>query len=210
MFIKHGAGHISVDNDAIGGTTARFWAARPNSLRDSVASNPDAQWVWLSIGGNDGINELREGRPIEEIVEDIVNNTRLFVEPMIRQFPHIKIVQFGYDITNFDMSRTCTNMGGELFPDCNGNIACCNEEMYNLQLASDLTSGYFATHTSVDIRGTLQKASGTVPAPFPNVNYYSPNSVMNDCIHPNSVGFQAVFDQLWEVYFKNEVATMKA
>lgn len=54
MFIDHGHPEITVDNVAIGGTTASFWATMPNSLSNAVDDNPDCEWVWLSIGGNDG------------------------------------------------------------------------------------------------------------------------------------------------------------
>ena len=95
MFTKRGY-DILVDNQAIGGTTARFWATIPNSLSNAVDENPDCKWVWLSIGGNDGIYGLALGRPIEEVVEEAVNNTRKFLDPLFKNHPNVRVVQFGY------------------------------------------------------------------------------------------------------------------
>lgn len=46
-----GAKGITIDNVAKSGSTAEQWARQPNSLRDAVRKNPDAKWVWLTIGG---------------------------------------------------------------------------------------------------------------------------------------------------------------
>jgi len=208
MFTSRGY-DILVDNDAVGGTTARLWSRTPNVLSEAVSKNPDCQWVWLTIGGNDGIYELLAGRDMDAIVADVVNNTRAILDPLFRDHPNIKVVQFGYDIVQFDMSISCRSLGRSLFPYCNGDVACSNNEMYNLQDAVETISSYYKQHTPVDLRGTLQQAGG-VPGPYPNANYYSPEDLMRDCIHPNSEGFTYLFDELWEVYFKNEIAGKKA
>lgn len=131
MFTKRGV-DIDVYNGAIGGTTARFWARDPDSLVDMVKENPDCKWVWLSIGGNDAIFELALGRPIETILEDAINNTRIFVDRLVEYDPTIQIVQFGYDIVNFEMSVGCRTAGKVLIPWCN-TTACFNNEMFRLQ-----------------------------------------------------------------------------
>ena len=145
---------------------------------------------------------------MDQVVADVVNNTRILLDPLFKKYPTIKVVQFGYDIVTFDKNTNCRNLGRSLFPDCNGNIPCCNEGMSNLQKAVDIISSYYPQHTSVDLRGAMQAASSTVPPPYPNYNYYSPNNLMNDCIHPTTGvngGFEKVFDSLWEKYFKAEI-----
>jgi len=138
-------------------------------------------------------------------VAEAVNDTRVILDSLFRNHPNIKVVQFGYDIVNFEMSIICSTLGRTLFPDCRRNdIACANNDMYHLQWAVEDISTYYKTHTAVDLRGTMQKAGG-VPGPFPNDNYYSPEDLMRDCIHANSQGFTVLFDQLWEVYFKAEI-----
>ena len=63
---KHG---MTVDNVAVGGTTAAGWAKDKNALKDAVDKNPDAKYVWLTIGGNDASPQLLANKPIEEIVD---------------------------------------------------------------------------------------------------------------------------------------------
>jgi len=204
MFTKRGY-DIKVDNVAIGGTTSAFWSHLPNSLSNAVSDNPDCKWIWLSIGGNDGIYGLLLGKEIEEIIAKAVNDTRTFLDPLFADHPTVKIVQFGYDVVNFDKGIMCRTLGRSIFPECRGDIGCSNREMYNLQTAVEMISGYYDRHTSVNLLGTMQKASGEVPGPYPNDDYYTPADLMRDCIHPNSEGFDILFDQLWEVYFKAEV-----
>jgi len=208
MFDSRNTG-IEVDNVAIGGTTAAFWSRMPNSLADAVSDNPDAQWVWLSLGGNDGIFGLAMGREMEDIIEQAVNDTKVILDALFRTHPNIKVVQFGYDVVNFDMSVFCRTLGRTLFPECRGSISCSNEEMYNLQYTVDLISQFYSGHTSVNLLGTMQRASGEVQPPYPNDNFYTPGYLMRDCIHPTGEGFTFLFDQLWEVYFKDEVAAYK-
>jgi len=209
MFNKRGHTEITVDNVAVGGTTAEFWARTPQALTNAVTESGNVQWVWLSIGGNDGIYGLAAGKPIELIVEEAVNNTRIFLDPLFKDHPNVKVVQFGYDIVNFEMSIVCRTLGTTLFPYCNRDTGCMNREMYNLQYAVEILSGFYPRHTSVNLLGTMQKASGQVPLPTPNDDYFTPESLMNDCIHPNfnvdNCGFDALFDQLWEVYFRGEI-----
>lgn len=131
MFNKRGY-DIDVDNTAIGGTTAEYWARNPDSLLKRVQANPDCKWVWLSIGGNDGIYGLSDGEPIEEVIARTINNTQVFLDPLFAALPNIQVVQFGYDIVDFGHSTSCRNLGDDLFPWCS-TTACKNNEMFKLQ-----------------------------------------------------------------------------
>ena len=102
------------------------------------------------------------GREIEDIVAQAVNDTRRFLDPLFRDHPNIKVVQFGYDIVNFDMSLVCRTLGRTIFPECRGDISCSNLEMYNLQFAVEQIASFYKTHTPIDLRGTLQAGSGDV------------------------------------------------
>lgn len=134
-----------------------------------------------------------------------VNDTRVILDNLFKNHPNVKVVQFGYDIVNFEMSIICSSLGRTLFPDCRRNdIACANNVMYNLQWAVEQLSTFYKGHTAVDLRGTLQRAGG-IQGPYPNDNFYSPPELMRDCIHANDAGFTALFDQLWEVYFRAEI-----
>ena len=48
---------LEVKSYAVGGTTTANWIKPPNKLVDDINKNPDAEYLWLTIGGNDaGIN----------------------------------------------------------------------------------------------------------------------------------------------------------
>jgi len=206
MFSSRGY-DIDVDNTAIGGTTAKYWARNPNSLLDRVNSNPDAKWVWLTIGGNDGINELLDGRNISDIVRDVIANTRVFLDPLFRSKPNIKVVQFGYDIVNFEFTLTCRSLGNNMFPSCRGDITCQNTQMATLQYeyVDQLTKLYGGKHTALNLLGTMQATSRLIPGPYPNYAYFSPANLMSDCIHPTEEGFTVVFNEFWNQYWSKQV-----
>jgi len=205
MFRSRGY-NVTVANRAIGGTTAEYYARTPNSLLNRI--DPDTQWVWISIGGNDGIYGL-PGTPIDELIEQVIEWEQVFVDPVLEERPDVHLVQFGYDIVDF--CTTCASLGNSLFPSCDGELSCWNEEMQALQLIVDrladiyspprAPSGFF---NNTNLLGTMQAASGEVPPPYPNLNYCTPKDLMNDCIHPNSPGYDALFDALWEEYFQYE------
>jgi len=203
----HSRGHnITVKNIAIGGTTAAYWAGRPDFLANNIDN--DTRWVWVCIGGNDGIYGL-PGTPIDEIVEKAIEDTQQFFDPVREQFgDSVKLVMFGYDIIDF--CGSCSSLGNQLFgPYCDRNdLSCWNTQMQALQydyvegLAQIYPDSFLVTR---NLLGTMQQASGEVPPPFPNIEYCTPSDHMSDCIHPNSQGYTALFDQLWEVYFKDEI-----
>jgi lysophospholipase L1-like esterase len=206
MFSSRGY-DVSVKNVGIGGTTAEFWSRNPNSLLEKLDN--DTQWVWVSIGGNDGIYGL-PGTPIDELIEEIIGYTRIFYDPVLQHRPDIKIVQFGYDVVDF--CTTCASFADSLFPDCDRDLACQNEQMMALQYGyvDGLTKYYppvFFNNTN--LLGAMQAGAGGVPPPYPNLNYCTPKAVMNDCIHPQTDGYDLVFDALWEAYFQYEIATMR-
>ena len=172
MFTSRGSA-IKVDNDAIGGTTAKFWSLMPNSLRDAVAKNADAKWVWLSLGGNDGISGMSQGRSLEDVVADVVKNTQKILDPLFRDFPNIRVVQFGYDLPNFEMLENCP--GREfVFPECRGRTACINRRTYYLQSVVEEIGNLYQNFDVVDLRGTLQRASGEVREIFFKKNKVEP------------------------------------
>jgi len=201
--------NITIDNVAVGGTTAAEWAARPNYLRDIVARNPDARWVWLTIGGNDAQFELPMGVPIERVLQELINRTSTFLTPLFKANPNIRVVQFGYDILTFSKGLICPIMGGFVLPACKLNTTCINTQFIRLQHEYvENMDKLFPRHNSVDLLGTLQTA-GHIPGAsigHPNLDHYSPDNLMQDnCIHPNDQGFVYIFNALWDLYFKGQM-----
>lgn len=209
---QHG---ITIDNVAVSGSTAAEWAQQPNFLRDTVAQNPDAKWVWITLGGNDAKNELPFGVTIPTVVEQCINNTQIILDPLFAAYPNIQVIQFGYDILTFSKGFLCPIFGEAIFPACQLNTTCINTQFTHLQ--TDYVEGmskiYPNNHHSVDLRGTMQAAEGIPGASIghPNLAYYSPDDLMQDnCIHPNDKGFVYIFNALWDLYFSKAIAAEKA
>ena len=60
---------LTVDNIAVSGTTAADWAKDRYALKNVVDRNPDAKYVWVTVGGNDARPLLQDNVPIEQIRE---------------------------------------------------------------------------------------------------------------------------------------------
>eukprot|EP01043_Picozoa_sp_COSAG02_P011658 COSAG02_NODE_433_length_22435_cov_151.224078_13_plen_330_part_00 len=210
MFANHGA-NVTVDNRGVGGTFAQTWALTPNALRDAVTANPDATHVWLSLGGNDGIARLAIGqRPVSDIVDVTVGFLRMSLDPLFEMHPHIQLLVFGYEIIDLG-GLLCGLMGLALMPECEGSARCMNggpglafPGTYALQQAADTLAAIYPNNVvSLDLRGAMQEASGTVAPPFPNVDEFTPTTMMGDCIHPNYSGYSALLERSWHAYWRH-------
>eukprot|EP00005_Dracoamoeba_jomungandri_P001233 CAMPEP_0174250746 /NCGR_PEP_ID=MMETSP0439-20130205/820_1 /TAXON_ID=0 /ORGANISM="Stereomyxa ramosa, Strain Chinc5" /LENGTH=265 /DNA_ID=CAMNT_0015330893 /DNA_START=52 /DNA_END=852 /DNA_ORIENTATION=+ len=205
--------NLTVFNIAVGGTTAAGWAKIPNYLPDQIrAHSPDARYVWLTIGGNDAIPAMLEHIPISTIVADVLNNTKIFLTPLFKAYPNIKVVQFGYDILFWDYFL-CGALAKQIFWSCDNltgsdYIACSNKLFFSLQFdyVQALDSVYPGQHFTVNLLGSLQ-AAGNVPNATvgnPNINYFSPHQytgLADACIHANDAGYDVIFASLWDLFF---------
>jgi len=198
---------ITVDNVAVGATTAGMWSLVPNALRDAVARNPDCRWVWLTIGGNDAAFKLPFGTPVEQIIEEALRDTSIFLRPLFAANPNVRVVQFGYDILTFSMG-ICPLVGLGLFPQCNGNTRCMNTNFIRLQHDYvEKLSELFPQHDSVNLLGSMQRAAGVPGADVgrPNLDFYTPDAYMNDCIHASSLGYNTLFADFYRVYWQGQL-----
>lgn len=57
MLSEHNTG-LSVANYAVSGSTTSDWAENPNKVKDYIDENPNAQYIWMSLGGNDASHYL--------------------------------------------------------------------------------------------------------------------------------------------------------
>lgn len=219
MATSHG---LTVDNHAVAGSTAQQWALQPNKLAGWVKDNADAQYVWVTIGGNDAEPMLQNGDNVNDITTKIQGWVRKFLDPLYAAVPKIKVVAFGYDILFWDYFE-CVGTANQVFKRCGkhgqGNFtACANDLFYSLQwaweeLSAEYTKKGFSL-TAPRIIGTLQTA-GTVPNAAigkPNNDYFSPSqytSVTKLCLHANNEGYTYIFDALWDLYFSKHVSTVE-
>ncbi len=183
---------LDVDPKGIGGTTAEYWASLPTALPDAVTANPDARWVWLSIGGNDLFAHFYAGNGANNAA-DYDAHLRVMLDALFSEHPDVKVVMFGYDFVNFEQSEECILTAWTYF---GTSITTAQVNQYFL----DDIGGTLATvgddypnFTYVDTAwGALQQAGGVPGAP--NVLLPSPAEYMSDCIHPTSEGYTIVHE----------------
>jgi len=150
---------FTVDNVAVAGSTASRWAREKEKLKEAVDANPDAKYVWLTIGGNDAMPKLLSMTPIDDIIEHCVEETRIFLDVLFEAHPDIKVVQFPYDILNFQsFNLLCNALGTMFFNGYCGLIPskrCSNELFMRLHDYVEKVSSYYDNHHSVNLVGAL-------------------------------------------------------
>jgi len=210
MFASRGIS-LSIQNIAVGGTTASQWASASWARKFAEAVTNETKHVWLTIGGNDLQMYLPLcGLPcVPDAVSKIAANVHTFVDPVLAATPSVTIVQFGYDVLIFNHYPLCSTLGPLFIPQCVGHgISCTNTNFLSAMrdLVANASSGN-ERHTTIDISGTLQKAGGVPDAAVgkPNVDFYSPYQLMQDnCIHPTmDRGFDLVMDSFFDLYWSH-------
>ncbi|MDP2308899.1 MAG: SGNH/GDSL hydrolase family protein [Pseudomonadota bacterium] len=207
--VLHDRGYSDIDVDprGVGGTTAEYWAGTaPTALPDAVAANPDARWVWLSIGGNDLFAHYLAGNGANNAA-DFDTNLRRMLDALFAAHPDVKVVSFGYDFVNFEQSQECILTAWTYF---GTSITTGQVNQYFLDQIGGTLAGIAAdypnfTYTDT-VWGALQEAGGVSGAP--NVYLPSPSSYMSDCIHPTSAGYTLVHEAWVDTYWGLDAPTV--
>jgi len=219
--LKEKGTNLTVKSYAIGGTTTRYWARKPDLISKLVAENPTAEFVWISIGGNDVIDAMpscTEKKSVDECIElirsEAMNNTKKFMDPLVSDHPAINIVMFGYDVPNLDENILCRSIGKEIINGCDGKPECIVPQYAKIQsLYIDALPAMWPNNVeAINLLGSLQAADQYpgVTLGHPDLTKWSPADLMeSNCIHPTRVargkhpaGFKVVFDNMYDVYFK--------
>jgi len=216
MARSHG---LTVDNVAVSGSTAKEWAADPLSLKKVVDDNPDAKYVWLTIGGNDARPEMEKGVPIDTVVKQVLSDIKKFLDPYLQAYPRLKLVTFGYDVL-FWSYLMCQSTGEKMFkPYCGvktspNYVSCANQLFYNIQFkcTNVLAANYPGQVFSPNLLGSWQAAGGVPGAGIgkPIDSVFSPNEFTGPtklCLHANDKGYDVIFNNLWNLFFKDHVGT---
>ncbi|MDP2313050.1 MAG: SGNH/GDSL hydrolase family protein [Pseudomonadota bacterium] len=207
--VLHDRGHrdIDVDPRGVGGTTAEYWAGTaPTALPDAVAANPDARWVWLSIGGNDLFAHYLAGNGANNAA-DFDANLRRMLDALFAEHPDVKVVSFGYDFVNFEQSQECILTAWTYF---GTSITTAQVNQSFLDEIGGTLAGIaedYPNFTYTDTAwGALQEAGGVAGAP--NVYLPSPSGYMSDCIHPTSAGYTIVHEAWVDAYWGLDAPTV--
>eukprot|EP01083_Nonionella_stella_P285916 973179_1 len=160
VFKEHGA-TWEIANYAQGGTTTADWAKHPDRMVDDINKNPDAEYVWLTLGGNDAADYLpgctrKHPLPDEQCINYVLNesisNIEIMLNPVFEQHPGIQVVQFGYDIMNFQKGY-CSLEGQDVMHGCNDQAFCINTQFTKIQQAVDFLATKYANYTSINLLG---------------------------------------------------------
>lgn len=210
---------LTVDNRAIAASTASFWATNgfETALKSALDDNRDAKYVWLTIGGNDIIPKFVIGEDTATIMAQTVADTRVFLDKAFEAYPNIKVVQFGYDLLDFeDNNPVCNVLGWQVSKTYCGIFPtreCQNELVSKIQtLYVDKLSTYYPNHYSVNLLGALQAAAGVRNAAIgrPNFSEQSPTEFMDpSCIHLTEEGYEIMFEALWNKWFADQEAARR-
>lgn len=195
----HGHRDLTVDPNGVGGTTAEYWASLPDSLPDAVSANPDARWVWLSIGGNDLFAHYYAGTGAQNAA-DYDTHLRAMLDALLAAHPDVKVVSFGYDFVNFEQSQECILTAWTYFG-TSITTGLVNEYfLADIGGTLEAVAADYPNFTYVEsVWGTLQEAGGVAGAP--NVLLPSPSEYMSDCIHPTSEGYTLIHEALYDAYW---------
>jgi lysophospholipase L1-like esterase len=189
----------TVYNNGVSGSTAQRWAVdNPMAMSNAVFANPDARWVWLSIGGND-IQQLHEagqgalaGARNDQNIRTMLTNFFVF-------HPDVRVVAFAYDIVNFAQSQMCIDLASTYFYAGISHREISQIFLRDIGAVLGTLAPDYEGFTYVPLTGTLQRAGGVVGAP--DLDQPSPANLMEDCIHPNTTGFRALADALVAAYW---------
>jgi hypothetical protein len=201
---KKGYG-FDVYDGGVAGSTAEAWATgNPSALPTLVSLNPDAKWVWLSLGGNDVFQHYVSGNGAATAADND-KHLRTLLDALFAVHPNIHVVMFGYDYVNFEQSTECIQQAFLYFGPTStatvNGIFDATIHAVQAQLAADYPRVTYVPQ----VKGTWQKAGGVPGAPNPL--FPSPSKYMADCIHGTSQGYSLLMDVLVDYYWGKAAPT---
>lgn len=210
VLTAHGYPGATVDDRAIEGTTAAYWADNPGLIDAALAANPDAGYVWLILGGNDVTNALFAGR-LGEAKAANERNLAAVVDRIFSERPRIQIVTFGYDYPALVEVPGCLDplyrlLGIDPPEVIDPGFANLVTSVANLGVL-DAVGAVLGNFAGADPRihyvplwGALQRAGGRPANPLAP----SPGDFYADCIHPTEAGFRAIMEAFHDAFWAGE------
>ena len=202
---------------AIPGTPAAYWALiEPNALVDAV-DKAGANAVYLSIGGNDYLEGLPLGHAVELLHVEMIKSTRVMLDRLFEERPHVQVFHFGYELLNWDSCLLCKAFGAtelkgrgpHLCPDTT-NVTCMTTAQATWLQRKYIDEGLADVYKDnpnyhgLNLLGTLQVAGGVAGASVgrPVMSEYSPEQYVRkatgswSCVHLTKAGYTALYHEL--------------
>jgi lysophospholipase L1-like esterase len=207
VIIAHGLPD-TVYNAAVAGETASNLSsvAGRQHITDGLGSNPDADLVHLSIGGNDFLGQWTSNlAPAEEaaLFQAITNDVETIVDHILAVRPGVRILWSSYDYPRPLPMGTPTEV----------NAASAAAAVLSLALANAKGPGL----TYVDFSGLMQVTfgfDGTQPTPYdppfpippgdpslPDPTLPSPEAAFADAIHLTSEGYAILAEAQYDAFY---------
>jgi len=187
-----------------GGTTANYYAAHPQKIRDALEET-EASIVLLSAGGNDFAHWFATVDDIDlaTVLKYAKRDVRKILDAIFELQPDVQVLMYGYDFPGSmqDLNLPCPPVIRDLYSTLGLNIV--NGVLLSFcEALGDFAVEYTNKNHSmryVPVIGTLQHLAN-VPNP-PNVIYPSPPQHLRDCIHPSEDGFERLMKIVYDEYF---------
>jgi len=160
---------------------------------------------------------MEKGIPVAQIAKETLSDIKTFLDPYLAAYPRLKLVTFGYDVL-FWSYLMCQGTGEKMFkpycgPKTGANyVSCANQLFYSIQFQCTdvLAKNYPNQVWSPNLLGSWQTAGGVPGAGIgkPIDSVFSPNEFTGPtklCLHANDKGYDVIFTNLWNLFFKNHV-----
>jgi hypothetical protein len=194
-------------NIAVGGTTAKQWAAsgifgKINEVKQQAKQHDH---IWITLMGNDALQDMpgcaQKGKTAAECGDVMMTNalSRMgtILDGIHEANPDAKVVGFGYD-TMFG-GIGCSLVTKDIFPQCWNNKSesnptrCFNTQLIRMQEAWETLAKTRPWVTAINLLGTTQVAGGDRDAAIgkPNLDKMGPREYWPDylqCFHPSTSG----------------------
>ena len=211
-----------LNNIAIGGTTAKQWAA-DDKLSQTAQAAKSADYVWITLMGNDALAEMpgcaSEGKSAPEcgdrLYADVLPRMEKIVDNIHSANPNAQIVGFGYDLMFGGFG--CGFVTKDLFPQCwkNSSIAspnrCFNTQLIRIQEGWEQLAKTRPFLTAINLLGATQVAGGVKGAEIgkPNLDLMGPAEywpITLECFHPSRpAGAEVIMAEFYKQYWSQKL-----
>jgi lysophospholipase L1-like esterase len=162
----------NIQNDATSGSTAAEWASKEMAVSSLSKAKFDHDYVWLSIGGNDFLDNKCDISATEEVATNVLQVISDIVENSSNE--DLRILYFGYSYPSQDV--------------CGGGTTADLFDASNKDIRDAIKNSDYSDYVKVlDISNEFVTAGS---APLSDEKWYT------DAIHMNEYGYVKLFSKI--------------